>query len=73
MPGGSEVRGDTMENILVYTTAFEIENGNWGRKWVGFYNGKRFCLIFNSNAKVILDQENGNYLISKTSEIDMMH
>lgn len=34
-----------MENILVFSTPFKITDKEWGHKWIGFYNGKRFKLI----------------------------
>lgn len=34
-----------MENILVLSTPFKITDKEWGHKWIGFYNGKRFKLI----------------------------
>ena len=54
-----------MQNILVYATPFEIENGKWGYKWIGVYNGKRFIVIQNPYVKnIFVDQEKQEYIFT---------
>lgn len=62
-----------MKDILVYATPFEIEKGKWGYKWIGFCYGKRFTMIQNPYAtEMIIDKENGNYVISNNDQKELL-
>ena len=64
-----------INNILVYATPFEISQGKWGYKWIGFYNGKRLTIIEDPSVTEIsfmeTSFEENNYVFSKSCKEEL--
>ncbi len=60
-------------DILVYSTPFEISDDQWGYKWIGFYNGKRFSVIQRKcDGNIQLDEEKGIYVFEENEQTNLL-
>ena len=64
---------EIIPDILVYATPFEVSDNNWGYKWIGFYNNKRFSVIQKSNdGNVYIDEQHGEYIFEENEQVRLL-